>query len=281
MSSLRNKLFRLRRQVGQGADGVEPEVQVTKVKKIVLCATQRCGSTLVCEDMRNTGMLGQPEEYFIPWDVDKVDRDWKKLLRKMVRTRSSDNGVFAVKVMASYLANIDACMATFVEPEIESPYFCHFRDLFADALWIFVMRENVGKQAISQVIAQQTGINHATGSEEDSHFAGRLMKGYRDDYNKDAAYDFRALTSKIDTITRENLLWRRFFDEWKIDPIVLRYEEVVKSFPDHLVTIAKGIGLELEGPFEQRKMVKLSNEVNRDWYRRLTGDLLSGMKEPR
>jgi LPS sulfotransferase NodH len=30
--------------------------------EIILCATQRCGSTMVIEDMRNTGVLGMPEE---------------------------------------------------------------------------------------------------------------------------------------------------------------------------------------------------------------------------
>ncbi len=244
-------------------------------KNIVLCATQRCGSTLLCEDMRNTGVLGQPEEYFIPWNPNKANRDWQDLLQKMLRARSTENCVFAVKVMANYLPNVDGCMATFVKPRNTSRFFCHFRELFADALWVFVTREDVGKQAISQVIAQQTGVSHATRSKQDNHFAGKLMKGYRDDYNKDVAYDFLALKAKIDNIVRENMLWRRFFEEWDIDPVILRYEEVVKTFPAHLQTIAKGIGLELEGPFEQRKMVRLSNKINKDWYRRLTDDLLT------
>ena len=67
--------------------------------EIILCATQRCGSTMIVEDMRNTGVLGMPEEWFIPWQKDRSDEDLAKDLASIRRRASSQNGVCAIKVM--------------------------------------------------------------------------------------------------------------------------------------------------------------------------------------
>lgn len=42
---------------------------------ILLCATQRCGSTMIVEDMRNSEVLGAPREHFLPWAAAKEDKD--------------------------------------------------------------------------------------------------------------------------------------------------------------------------------------------------------------
>jgi len=79
-------------------------------KLIVICATQRCGSTMVVEDMRATGVLGVPEEYFIPWKTSNEDIDWSQQLRQIEKKSSTDNGVAAVKIMANQLLDIENCL---------------------------------------------------------------------------------------------------------------------------------------------------------------------------
>ena len=70
------------------------------MKELVLCATQRCGSTMITEDMRNTGVLGNPQEWFLRWNLAGVqDTDWKVALEELFARATGVNGVMAVKVM--------------------------------------------------------------------------------------------------------------------------------------------------------------------------------------
>lgn len=238
---------------------------------IILCATQRCGSTLIVEDMRNTGVLGQPEEWFLPWDPSK-ENDWNKALMGVHKRATGENGVSAVKVMANQLFNIDACLSNTIEPT-PSGDFPHFAATFKDAKWVWLRREDIVFQAISRLLAQQTGINHATANAEDEHFAGNLAKGYNTNYNERAEYRYGALLRFATAITIENLAWKRFFSSHGITPLELVYEDVIQD-PDigHLDMLASLIGQTEKPPREPRKMVKLGNKKNENWHNRFFKD---------
>lgn len=232
---------------------------------IVLCATQRCGSTLVVEDMRNTGVLGRPEEWFIPWKSHKTGQNWKAALAGIHKRARSENGVTAVKIMANQLSEIDTCLSTFA-PSARQGLFPHVAETFADAVWIWLRRDDIVLQAISRLMAQQTGINHATGKSDDKHFAGNLAKGYDPAYNSHATYRYNAVLRQSTAITLENLTWRQFFETHAIKPIELVYETVVADEPmSHLDAMARAIGQPAPPPRKARRMVKLANEKNMEW----------------
>ncbi len=73
---------------------------------IVLCATQRCGSTLVCEDLRNNA-LGMAEEHFLEF-VKKPSVSGEDMVRAVAGMGTDEGGAFSVKIMASYAGAIDA-----------------------------------------------------------------------------------------------------------------------------------------------------------------------------
>ncbi|WP_425458917.1 Stf0 family sulfotransferase [Eilatimonas milleporae] len=60
----------------------------TLVKKIVLCATPRSGSTMICADMAATGVLGNPREHFINWAPSRQDIDWKERLNTTIKNQT-------------------------------------------------------------------------------------------------------------------------------------------------------------------------------------------------
>lgn len=247
---------------------------------IVLCATQRCGSTLVVEDMRNTGVLGQPEEWFIPWDPEKTDHNWQEAFESVKRRASSENGVSAVKVMANQLFRLDACLSSFVAPAETGP-FPHFRAAFDSAFWVWLRREDVVYQAISRLMAQQTGINHATGRKEDTHFAGNLARGYDRDYNAGTQYKYGALLRQVTAITLENLAWKQFFSVNGITPLELVYEDVIADHSmSHLDKMATGIGQSSAPPRQPRRMVKLANEKNDQWHAQFYRDAAEHRFQP-
>lgn len=237
-------------------------------KEIVLCATQRCGSTLIVEDMRNTGVLGNPEEWFVPWNPEKTDVNWGEALASVRKRATGDNGVLAIKVMANQLHNIENCLKTAIRPPPSHTFF-RFHKVFENATWVKLSRRDVVAQAVSRLMSRQTGINHATAQAEDEHFAGNLMRGLTEDYNAKAQYRYDALMHEVTAITLENLAWTRFFENFGITPIELVYEEVA---PDpgmpHLDILARAIGLEDPPPRKPRSMVKMGNARNQEWIRR-------------
>lgn len=239
-------------------------------KLIVLCATQRCGSTMVVEDMRSTGRLGLAEEYFIPWDVNKTGINWVQQFESIVANATSENSVSAVKIMANQLPVIEQCLknASTRKLDTEQGLFPYFKSYFQGAKYVFIRRDSVVRQAISRGMSRQTGINHATANENDDHFAGNLMKGYKAEYNEKTRYEKSAVDNDVLAIVHENLVWESYFHSWGIThPLTLRYEEICKNSPAYLQRIAKYCEVELpenKMPTD-RKMVKLSNSKNDDW----------------
>lgn len=243
--------------------------------EIILCATQRCGSTMILEDMRNTDVLGQPEEWFIPWDPDKEDANWKAALQGVKKRATGANGVMSIKVMANQLADIEACLRDFLKPP-PGPLFFRFHKTFENASWVWLKRQDIVAQAVSRIMAQQTGVSHATDGTE--HFAGKLMRGGdRESYNAKANYNYEAILKECTSITLENLAWQRFFETFDITPLTFNYEDVAADpTMAHLDAMAEAVGIEKSWEFTERSIVKLGNSKNTDFVKRFHSEAARG-----
>ena len=244
----------------------------TLVTDVILCATQRCGSTMIVEDMRNTGVMGTPEEWFVPWTPEKTEINWQDALASVRKRATGENGVMAIKVMANQLHDVEQCLATFTNTQTEGT-FPRFYDTFREAHWIKLNRHDVVAQAISRVMSRQTGINHAIASADDEHFAGNLQAGYDKTYNAKAIYRYGAILREVAAISLENLAWDRFFETHGIEPHEFLYEDVSQDDDmTHLDVIAQIIGL--DGPLTKtpRKLVKMANQRNQNWRARFFAD---------
>lgn len=218
--------------------------------------------------MRNTGVLGKPEEYFIPWNPAAGDICWQKAWESVQSLGSTSNNVFAIKVMANQLASVDECFSSFssLDHRSTTSFFDYFYEQLQDAKWIYLVREDIAAQAISQSIAQQSGVSHAVAHPDETHFAGKLMRGYRDDYNSQVRFELPTLRQRISRIAEENTVWRAFFRSRGINPLILRYEDTIVDFPGYLYRLASYVGVELESAPSLRKLVRLSNQKNDEWY---------------
>lgn len=235
---------------------------------VIICATQRSGSTMVLEDMRNTGVMGLPEEWFLTWERLTDEANFKQELEGIKRRASTPNGVMSVKVMANQLIDIENGLKTFFRPQ-PGPTFFRFHKYFSDASWVRIIRKNVVEQAISRVMAQQTGVNHATRTSEDDHFAGNLLKGYSENYNEKAKFNYDAILLEATSITLENIAWDKFFAAHGIEPLTLVYEDYSKDDKmGHLDRIADSIGLSELPERKPRKMVKVGNQLNKEFEKK-------------
>lgn len=220
---------------------------------------------MIVEDMRNSGVLGHPEEWFVPWGKKQGDRDYRTELNAIKRRATGANDVASIKVMANQLLDIEQGLMSFLKPT-PGPRFFRFHTSFKNAVWVRIRRRNIVAQAISRVMAQQTGINHATGTAEQDHFAGNLLKGYSEDYNQKTKFNYDAILREATSITLENVAWDQFFRDFDIDPLVLTYEDFsIDANMTHLDQMAGLVGLEEVPDRKPRTMVKVGNKRNIDF----------------
>lgn len=85
--------------------------------------------------MRITGVLGMPEEWFIPWQKDRSDEDLAKDLASIWRRASSQNGVCAIKVVANQLSWIENNLKQVIKP-LPGTMFFRFHKIFEKAVWV-------------------------------------------------------------------------------------------------------------------------------------------------
>jgi len=237
------------------------------IKRIVICATERSGSTLLCEDMRATRRLGRPHEYFIPILEKTAPADFSKTLADTeARFAARDRGVFSVKVMMSYLPDIEAGFAASGWPGGHGsgiPY-PRFLDRFREAHWIWIRRRDTASQAVSREMARQTGVTHAIQDTSKPFFVRRGLIRHDDTYNRQAQVDLDRVIAEIDRIEAENLSWQAFFDEAGIAPFVIEYEDILEPRRETLHSIAEYCEVELGKWKMDRRLVKLSNARSRE-----------------
>ena len=232
-----------------------------KPKKIILCATQRCGSTMICEDIRNTGILGTPEEYFIPW-VKGKDANWRKALAGIEKKGQTENGVFSVKIMSNQIFHINACMGEFYNVEnCKSDFLFHY---YQDAHWVFIRRRNIIRQAISRHVSRCSGVNHLKSSQE-GYMPGNVQVGEEVSFKRRVEFDADQIYTDLNDIAYENKIWEQKFKRHKITPTRLFYEEIVSSeSTQYLQDI--GNAIEIDGPvedvYDKRTLRKMSNSIN-------------------
>jgi LPS sulfotransferase NodH len=177
----------------------------------VICSEHRSGSTLLCEYLRSTGSLGNPDEFFrFTEDSIRLERD-PDLLAQIVKTASTPNGIYGLKVFSQ---QFDSTMkARWVErlPELR---------------FIHLEREDLLGQAISLVKARQT----------QQFTADELAV-------RQPAYDKKALDRALHRISEGQMRWRRYFARNGIEPLRLTYEDLIAAPVQAVAGVVKLLGL--------------------------------------
>lgn len=228
------------------------------MKKIILCSTQRSGSTMIVEDMRNTGILGNPEEYFIKWQSLSNNMDINEEIDLLYKNGSKGD-VFSIKVMANQIKKVNTLLSN-------SSKFNNIKELFQGASWVYIKRNDSIKQAISRYIASVTKVNHAVDNVNVNHFAGNLLKTGHENYNSDVDYDFSKIFQEFCNVKKENIFWEYFFKQYEIEPLELTYElYATYNAYEHIEEILKFVKIDSKPAIMERKLKKLSNKVNEEF----------------
>lgn len=230
---------------------------------IILCATQRSGSTLVCEDFRNNG-LGLAEEYFLPF-IDKRDVDAEKMVENVRLKGTDDGGVFSVKIMSSYAGKIDRHLLR-NEGGDAGPLWGALAEEYRDAAWVYLRRFSIVRQAISQIKSRKTGINHALSRSDAKISPGKSVLGYRGEDEPSVVIEDAEIEGNCLSIVKQNEMWDIFFAESGIAPILIDYETIIKGV-SYINEICVAAGIERPSLNADRALMRLSNSLSDRVYR--------------
>jgi LPS sulfotransferase NodH len=209
----------------------------------VICTTQRTGSNYLCQVLASTGILGRPLDYFNTqgrrakgWPDYPDDRE--RQLDIIVNQGATDNGVYGLKLFAY---DFDALAAL--------PWTTWLPDLH----WIFLHREDLLGQAISLTLAKQTGQWRSSGE------SGGTSR-----------YDAEAIDHELADIARDNADWRSYFARNGLEPLLLRYEDLVAAPETAVESVARLLAIE-GAPLIDRSQIDVGiqrDAVSREWRAR-------------
>jgi LPS sulfotransferase NodH len=220
------------------------------------------------EAMRNTGLAGQPEEYFLgpenylpswensAWAKAKGIRTRREYLDLVLRSGTSSNGVFGCKIMWNYFDEIRHKLAELPEYQRVHTHTA-FQALFPGLHYLWIRRRDRVRQAISWAKAAQTGIY-------------AWHKGESLVAEKPPEYDFEFIHNLHQLVVESEAGWQAYFDEIGVKPYPVFYEDLVQAFEPIALDILKWIEVSIPAKlqFSERRLLKQSDAVNEEWVDR-------------
>jgi LPS sulfotransferase NodH len=219
------------------------------------------------DDFRCTEVLGKEDENIIHWVPSKAN-NWLDNFHSILKRSETSNGISSIKIMSSQLIDIENCLKTTdLEPNGNVTIFPLLRELLKDAVFIRVKRDNVVRQAVSRVMARQTGVNHAISDENSKYKPGNLLAedANLEFYNAKVEFCNGALDEEVINISKENLLWDEVLNDWGINsPLELHYEQVCRAYPNYIKRVSNYVRVDVDfNSFgKSRNIRKMSNKRN-------------------
>jgi LPS sulfotransferase NodH/predicted negative regulator of RcsB-dependent stress response len=220
------------------------------IKPYIICSTPRCGSTLLCDLLSQSGDLGIPHEYLTisahglflmgRLGIDLTDPNLAQTyLNTIKRIRTSPNGLFGLKAHHHHL-NI------LIDPPL-------LNDVFPKAKFAQILRRNRIAQAVSFAIASQTEQWDSTKKKQ-----------------TEPAYDSGLLDQCLSQILNQETEWTFFFQVNNIKPHIINYEDlledsksVCKKFVDFVESKTN-----FDFNIDTSKFSRQSNQLNLEWENR-------------
>ena len=232
----------------------------------LICATPRCGGYLLFEALENTGLAGNPGEYF--WEDERWAKEWgatdyTDFLNKVKQKSTTPNGAFGTKLMWGYFEK-------FINKVLQTPQFKNrdlsshavLMELFPNLKYIWIMRRDKIRQAISLWKGLQTLIWWKRTGDPTSEL------------EKEPEYNFKAIDYFIQEIVFHEAAWQSYFTQYHITPFTVIYEDLVPFYEETALRIMDW--LEISYPenlvFGPRHLQKQADSVSETWVQQYRAD---------
>lgn len=248
---------------------------------IVVAASPRTGSSLLCRALAGTGRVGDPKEYLNPslrrpmfeqmgcFDLTprgnlgrlrrrlRGDSDWRMttltrltnrrlgVLMNWVAGHASAEGVLSLKLMWNHY-----------EPLLDRGSSVSFWG--APVTWVWIRRRDRVRQAVSWCRAEQTGSWHAEESER-----------------VEPVYDAVRIERLIQLSMKHEREWRDYFERQAIKPLEVFYEDLDDDYEGTMRVVFGHLGL-VDATLVDRPLVRQADALNEAWIERWRASVRAG-----
>lgn len=242
---------------------IEKYKKVYAQKKLIVLATQRNGSTMVCDDIAGTNQLGKPSEYFIKVidEMNQLSKDQVySLIMEVFAKGKSDNDQIAIKIMSNQIRQIGMALQKSGLCSCKDPEKC-FYTFFKDSIFCRVVREDKVAQAVSRIVAFQTNIYHS--ADDTTGLEGMLGKVSSQRNESNLTYNKDKISSEIKNIMKEETYLDTFIAKYNLKTELIIYEKVI-SDRSYIEKIAKKLSID-EVQVKERRLKKISGSISKQW----------------
>ncbi len=227
----------------------------------LICTTPRSGSWMLCSILSQTGIAGQPSEFFGPTlqEEFKSNRyrvhasDVKDYMERIMACATTENGVFGMKLLANqapifmrYAAEHRKRPFASLREALESEY--------PTIRYLLLTRENKVAQAISYYRGLMTG-----------HWQRGVNSQKHQTPAPTVEYDHFAIQRCYQDILLFDAYWEGYFRTHGISPLTFTYEELVSRRGPTMERVLKYLGLTSTIPIPEPTTIKLANEESLAW----------------
>ncbi|MEM7537291.1 MAG: Stf0 family sulfotransferase [Chloroflexota bacterium] len=228
-----------------------------------VCGIQRSGTSLLCEALKNTGLAGFPEEYFL--DAWMEDGEWARqhgvtsregYLNLVKEKGTTANGVFGTKLMWNYFGkSIQKLQELPMYEGLDAPQL--LPKIFPNMHYIWIVRQDKVRQAVSWAMAGQTGHYTAWQAEENPPL-------------QTPVFDFEFINNLHNLVIEGESGWQTFFADCGIEPCKVVYEEFVNEYESTALRILDMMHVPYPANlvFGERKVRKQTTTLNDEWVER-------------
>lgn len=243
----------------------------------MICTAPRSGSTLLCRLLAATGVAGHPNSHFhVPslegWlEAYALDRAafatepdaLRAVVARAIARGRGDTDVFGVRVQRRSFAFFLEQLGR-LHPGLDSDV-ARIEAAFGRTLFISLRREDKVAQAVSRVIAMQTGLWHR-------HADGRELERLAPP--APAVYDAAAIAEVMAEQDALDAGWAAWFAQEGLTPLALTYEGLSADPARGLAQVLAALGLDpalAEGV--ATPTAKLADATNADWAERFRREM--------
>jgi len=272
---------------------------MTRVRAYVICSTPRSGSTLLCELLKSTGVAGRPEEYFEarpgtglpphpgdylqglprtgagirddaspphapPYSDLRGLLDYREHLDRTFELGTTDNGVFATKLMWRQLADVHVLSSGL--PEFSGLEVHDLLErLFGGPSYVWMRRRDKLRQAISRWRALQS-------------WTWRLEHSPADGSPPILRYSFEGIDHLARSLQAEDDAWGRYFANHGLAQLSIFYEDDLER--DRAATterVLEHIGVAVPEHWKPSDpTVRQADGLNEEWFAAYRRDAAHG-----
>jgi LPS sulfotransferase NodH len=231
---------------------------------LIICATPRSGTTLLCDLLAEAGVTGRPDSFYRRQSISDFAAELgvadgpdfeRRYLAAIAAEGRGDSDLFSIRVMWPSLHEMTEKLATLYP--LETSDAGRISAAFGTPLYLHIEREDKVAQAISRSKAEQSGLWHRAAD-----------GGIREQIGpyQEPAYDANRLRASIAETTAHQAQWRQWFAGQAITPMELTYEELSA---DPAAAVARLLtALDRDPEIASRiapRTAKLADAQSREW----------------